>query len=979
MSGIKYPSKITIQMSLGALILFGLISAFMLNYSLYPVVKNPALSIVVDYPGADSDTVESIITIPIENQISTIGGITEIRSNSEKGKSLIRLDFENEANIDIKILEIKERIEAVVNTFPKEVRKPRVLNFDPNEMPIAVISLRASDTESLGELREFADSIIKKSFEGIEGVSKVTVSGGKIKEILISFDMQKLNAYNISLSDLYGAIHFNNRSSTIASVEEKGGLYQVRLKGKFSTLNDLAELPITSLALGKTVTLDNVAQISNSYRDEENTYRVNGNQNIGIYIYKKHDANILQISADLKKTIPNLSQNGRQLDILFNQAENIRDAYFNLLLIVLITFSLLFYVIKKREISHSIRIVFVIIFQFTLSFLLFSFIHYILKKDFDLLCSLSIYLSFIVWVIFHFNAQTVTNSFTEKNDKRKLILFSAIGLPVLFLPSIIINTTIAENLFRMGLLISLGFVSNYLIFEFFFRDLKHENNLDMLQVTTIPEYPIKHPLEIDIGSLRKNKKGLMLISLFLILFIWTIFSFLRSSKEIYFNVEDDRIYGYVELPSDSSFNYTDEVVKKIELKLIQNDRVKDVISQVDPGHAFLIINYHKSFLFNGDIIPSLNETVGKQNPAFCYFTKESELGRMKEISLDIVGPSHSDLNTSVPQIASMITNFSGIQEVILNFKPPRNELQLDLNNRNPLLQNSEIGSFLRTVVQGSVVSKFSKDSSELDIRIRASKEFRDSEKQLNKFLIKNNIGQFSPLENSYTQKESTSPIKLYRKNKRPSLSMSIRTDSYSATELLKRSQEVSKNILNGNERIELNNRMEKLSKSNTSFVIYLILLFSICFFLFIGFTDSLSISFGYLCSLAFAYCTFLSVYLLFTKTYDISLHIGSIVIIFSLMVTILSNNFREHRFTSPVKWDLLGIAFVLYLPLLIAANPELMVIKKVIGYFVAAIVLSKFFIFPFNFSNSNLLNSTLRNEKPSEKKSFKPKEKKFVH
>ncbi|WP_423251375.1 efflux RND transporter permease subunit, partial [Leptospira interrogans] len=265
----------------------------MLNYSLFPVVKNPALSIVVDYPGTDAETVENTITIPLENQVSTIGGISEIRSTSEKGKSLIRLDFENDTNIDVKTLEIKERIETIINTFPKEVRKPRVLNFDPNEMPIAVISLNATDSRSLGELRAFADSIVKKDIEGINGVSKVIVSGGKIKEILISFDIRKLNSYNIRLADINEAIYFNNRTSTIASVEEKGGLYQVRLKGKFSKLDDLVDLPISSPDIGKSITLGNVANIQNSYRDEDSTYRVNGNQNIGIYVYKKYDANIL--------------------------------------------------------------------------------------------------------------------------------------------------------------------------------------------------------------------------------------------------------------------------------------------------------------------------------------------------------------------------------------------------------------------------------------------------------------------------------------------------------------------------------------------------------------------------------------------------------------------------------------------------------------------------------------------------------------
>lgn len=316
----------------------------------------------------------------------------------------------------------------------------------------------------------------------------------------------------------------------------------------------------------------------------------------------------------------------------------------------------------------------------------------------------------------------------------------------------------------MAIMTSIGVLNNYIVYKYFYQNLSTNKLNKFPTIITIPE---KSKTQSVLYEPQKNKRDLILNFLLIIVPIVMIFALIQSSKEVYFNVEDDRIYGYVELPADSNFEYTDEIVQKIESKLVANPNVKDVISQVEPSHAFLIINYHKSFFSSDSIIPSLNQSVGRQNPAFCYFTKESDLGRMKEVSLDIVGQSHSDLNKSVPKIANLITNLPGIHEVILNFKQPRNELQLDLNNRDPLLQNSEIGSFLRTVVQGSVISKYNENNNELDIRVRASKEFRDSEKQLNKFLIKNNSGEFSSIGSSFTQRETLSPIKFFRKTNDP--------------------------------------------------------------------------------------------------------------------------------------------------------------------------------------------------------------------
>ncbi|MBM9498970.1 efflux RND transporter permease subunit [Leptospira sp. 201903071] len=932
-----------------SVLLFGIISVFKLNYSLLPTVKNPALSIVVEFPGADSETVENTITIPLEDKISAIGGITEIRSQSEKGKSLIRLDFESSADLNLKTLEIKERIENTVVNFPKEVRKPRVLNFDPNEMPIFVISLKVPKSEEMGELRAFADSVIKKSFEGIEGVSKVTISGGKVKEILISFDIQKLNTYNISLAEIYNAIHFNNRSLTLAAVEEKGGLYQVRLKGKFKTIEELIELPVTSLALGKTISLGNIATVEGSYRDDDNSYRVNGSENIGIYVYKKHNANILQISAEIDKSISNLNGSVLRLDKIFNQADNIKGSYANFFFIMVVTFFLIYIFLKTRKYHNPLSLIALLLFQSVLILLIFSFVHFLFKIDFDLLTVLSFYLSFIIWITLYFQLNS-----QEAKMKRTLLLWILLSLPSLFLPSILLNPTIAINLIRLSLLTALGISCLQLSFEYI--TARKEKNTSLMQdIQTLPEGPLyqmnsRHP---------DQKNGWRFLIFIAAVTIFALVIFLRSTKEVYFNIEDDRVYGYIELPSDSSFLYTNNIVQNIEAKLLKNSNVKDVISQIDPGHAFLIINYHKTAFFKNDIIASLNESVGKQNPAYCYFTKESELGRMKEVSLDIIGSNHADLNKSVPKIANLLTSFSGIQEVILNFKPPRSELQLDLNSHNPLVQNSEIGSFLRTVIQGSVVSKFNEENSELDIRIRASKEYRGSEKQLNKFLIKNNVGQFSPISNLFTGRETTSPIKLFRKNKRPTLALSVRAGSYNAAELLKLVHNNARDLLNKDERIEFNSRIEKLSESNGIFLTYLLLIFSICFFLFTGFTESIGKSLNYFFSLIFTYSIFLSLYLLLFKAYDIGLHIGSVVVLIVLMIHIVSKSDA----TVPAriraeKEKHLMIGTILYLPLLVFSNIELTVIKNVAGIFLISAFLSRFLLFEFNVSYMNVLNYT---------------------
>lgn len=123
--------------------------------------------------------------------------------------------------------------------------------------------------------------------------------------------------------------------------------------------------------------------------------------------------------------------------------------------------------------------------QLILSFLLISFIHFLLKKDFDLLCVLSIYLSFAIWIVLYFNF--IQNHTIDLNGEKKLLLFTSASIPILFLPGILLNSTVAVNLIRMAIMTSIGVLNNYIVYKYIHQNLS-ANTLDRFPtITTIPE------------------------------------------------------------------------------------------------------------------------------------------------------------------------------------------------------------------------------------------------------------------------------------------------------------------------------------------------------------------------------------------------------------------------------------------------------------------------------------------------------------
>lgn len=207
-------------MFLFGLILFGAISYVKNPISLFPNTTYPGLTVSIEYPGADVKDLEEMITIPIEESISGVGGIEEIYSFTERGKTEINVEFEKESNLEFKSLEVRERIDIVAGNFPREVHKPFIYSYDPDNRPTMILTLK-SETFDFIELRTIADNEVKRYLENIEGISKISVTGGKVREVLVSCDMQKLRAYGLDLSEIQRSIRENNTTSAVANLKNK--------------------------------------------------------------------------------------------------------------------------------------------------------------------------------------------------------------------------------------------------------------------------------------------------------------------------------------------------------------------------------------------------------------------------------------------------------------------------------------------------------------------------------------------------------------------------------------------------------------------------------------------------------------------------------------------------------------------------------------------------------------------------------------
>ncbi|HMZ35447.1 MAG TPA: efflux RND transporter permease subunit, partial [Leptospiraceae bacterium] len=301
----------------------GAISLLHLPVGLMPNLANPGITIVTRYPGVSAEKIHQMITIPIERSVSDLGNIEEILSVSSEGESKINLLFSNEADIKIKMVEASERIDLASARFPRDVNAPYIVQYDPSDRPVFVVSFSSSHMD-LKALREHIDRKVKLKFERVEGVSEVFVGGGFEREIQIAVDPGKLSTSGTTISGVQSSIAEANTyvPGGRIGIPRETSLYT---DARLTSTTSLAEVPVRGQK-GSWLPLDRLAHVTDSFRDPDSVARTNGEERVTIFIQKSGKANTLSLTEACETIVSGLGGEEFETHIVHNQGEHIRRA-----------------------------------------------------------------------------------------------------------------------------------------------------------------------------------------------------------------------------------------------------------------------------------------------------------------------------------------------------------------------------------------------------------------------------------------------------------------------------------------------------------------------------------------------------------------------------------------------------------------------------------------------------------------------------
>ena len=294
---------VTVSMITIAALLFGLVSLSRLPLNLLPEISYPTLTVQTEYADAAPAEVEKLITEPLEEAVSVIQGLRDLRSISRPGVSEITLEFGWKTAMDFAALDVREKIDMV--RLPTDAGSPVLLRYDPSLDPILRLGLHGD--RDLVTLRHLAERMVKKDLESLEGVASVRVRGGLEEEIQVAVDEGRLAALNLPIESISTFLSSQNLNAAGGRLRDRDAEFLVRTLNEFESLDDISDTVVFEEE-GRRVTLGDVASVSRGFKEREIISHVKGDEAVELALFKEGNANTVQVADAVKRRIEDLRE-----------------------------------------------------------------------------------------------------------------------------------------------------------------------------------------------------------------------------------------------------------------------------------------------------------------------------------------------------------------------------------------------------------------------------------------------------------------------------------------------------------------------------------------------------------------------------------------------------------------------------------------------------------------------------------------------
>lgn len=317
---------VAILMLIMALVVLGLQGYTRMPAELNPKVDFPYVSVFTTYSGAGPSEIETLISKPIEDAVSSVSGVKNITSVSQQGVSSVSIEFYLGTDLDVAATDVREKIDGVRRALPDDADAPTISKADANSAPILYFAIQSNSGRSSRDLRDIADNTIKDYLGQVPGVAAVFVTGGDTREINVALDRNRLDALGLTVSEVASALAAQNLNVPSGNITEGNRYYSVRVIGEFKSAREIANTRLSFA--GKNGSADRTLLVSDlgTVRDtvvertqnagiagrpegaEDTELLPNTTDTVSLAIVKTSDGNTVQAAEGVKQQIEKLKR-----------------------------------------------------------------------------------------------------------------------------------------------------------------------------------------------------------------------------------------------------------------------------------------------------------------------------------------------------------------------------------------------------------------------------------------------------------------------------------------------------------------------------------------------------------------------------------------------------------------------------------------------------------------------------------------------
>ena len=305
-------NKTSVYVLVFVLAVFGLISYNSLPKEQFPEIVIPQIIVSTIYPGTSPSDMEKLVTRPLEKKLKGITDVKRITSNSIQNFSLIIVEFNTNVKVEDAKQKVKDQVADTKKDLPNDLPSdPDVKDIDLSELPIMQINL-AGDYD-LQQLKKYAD-LGKDRMEELKQIKRVDIVGALDREIHIDVDMYRAQAANVTFGTIENAVAFNNVTVSGGNINMQGMSRSIRINGELPDVETLKNITVTSSS-GALIKLKDIANIKDSFHDQESYARLNGKNVVTLNVIKRAGENLLDASDEIDDILKNLKESKYPKDL----------------------------------------------------------------------------------------------------------------------------------------------------------------------------------------------------------------------------------------------------------------------------------------------------------------------------------------------------------------------------------------------------------------------------------------------------------------------------------------------------------------------------------------------------------------------------------------------------------------------------------------------------------------------------------------